>query len=199
MPIDARRRLLHLLDDYEEYMAAGGLLDDDGVSLEAYSLRERIATHSQLRARCVLVDEVQDCSTVELAVIGKIPSLQTDGLFLTGDPVQKVFPKQHDLAQADIDIVGRGTILRKNYRNSRQILEAAFKIIDHFRGTAPLPEQEILSPDYAYRDGPRPVIYDCRSQQEQRDLVTWYLGLLAPDEFDSTCIASPSSQALGRL
>ena len=176
--------------------APGGLLDDDGVSLEAYSLRDRIAEYGHLQARCVLVDEVQDCSTVELAVIGKIPSLVMDGLFLTGDPVQKVFPKQHDLVQADIDIVGRGTILRKNYRNSRQILEAAFKIINHFRGTAPLPEEEILSPDYAYRDGQRPVIYHCRSQQEQRDVVTWYLGLLKLEEFDSTCIASPSSQVL---
>jgi superfamily I DNA/RNA helicase len=126
MPADARRRLLQLLADYEEYMHVGGLADSDGVSLEAFSVRHRIKDYPSLRARSVLVDEVQDCSTVELAVVAEIPASALDGLYLTGDPIQKVFPKQHDLVQAGIDIKGRAAILRRNYRNSRQILEPIF-------------------------------------------------------------------------
>ena len=65
--LDTRACVLNLLHDYEEYMADGGLLDEDGVALLAYEYRERIAKHASLRARCVLVDEVQDCSTTQLA------------------------------------------------------------------------------------------------------------------------------------
>jgi superfamily I DNA/RNA helicase len=83
-PSDTRKRILDLLRDYEEYMAAGGLLDDDGVSLAAHSLRDRIAGCPELRARCVLIDEMQDCSTVELAVLAQVPTDPLDGLFLTG-------------------------------------------------------------------------------------------------------------------
>src|SRR5262249_27866571 len=84
MPYDVRPRLLKLLDDYEEYMAEGGLLDYEGVSLEAFSLRHRIKDRPELQARCVLIDEVQDCSTVELAVSAMIPTGPEDGLYLTG-------------------------------------------------------------------------------------------------------------------
>ncbi len=196
MPWDARPRLLKLLADYEEWMAVGGLADHDGVSLEAYSLRGRIKERPDLRARCALVDEVQDCSTVELAVIAEIPTALQDGLYLTGDPVQKVFPKPHDLTQAGISIVGRAAILRKNYRNTQEILEAAFLIIREFYSMSPVPINEVLEPEYAFRHGSRPVLYECSSRSEQVRLVMWYLSLLPAEEHDSTCIASPTEMAL---
>jgi superfamily I DNA/RNA helicase len=199
MPFDARSRLLKLLAEYEEYMAEGGLLDFDGVSLEAFSLRHRIREHDALRARCVLVDEVQDCSTVELAVIAEIPTSTQDGLYLTGDPVQKVFPKQHEPTQAGINIVGRSALLRVNYRNTRQILETAFQIIRHFGETAPVARDEILEPDYAFRQGSRPSLYECDSRQQQIDLIVWFLSLLSADDFDSTCIGSPTEPALQEM
>ncbi|MEI7836375.1 MAG: UvrD-helicase domain-containing protein [Planctomycetota bacterium] len=195
-PLNSRNRLLSLLEDYEEYMRDGGLLDNDGVSLEAYSLRQQIAAHTVLRARCVLVDEVQDCSTVELAVIAQIPTAAIDGLFLTGDPVQKVFPKQHDLVRAQIDIVGRGEILRRNYRNTREILEAAYEIITAFKDIAAIPPSDILQPEYAFRNGARPTLYECTSWEEQRDVVLWFLSALTTKDYDATCIGFPAEKSL---
>lgn len=196
LPADTRCRLLRLLGDYEEYMQVGGLLDEDGVSLEAFSLKGQITQCEELRARCVLVDEVQDLSTVELAVIAEIPTEAADGLFMTGDPVQKVFAKQHDLINAGIDIRGRGAVLRTNYRNTRQILEAAFCIIEKFRELSPVPESEILSPKYAFRDGPKPKLYECETGEEQMRLVMRYLGLLSGEELDTVCICCPSEATI---
>jgi superfamily I DNA/RNA helicase len=195
-PADTRLRILRLLEDYEEYMKAGGLMDEDGVSLEAYSVKHRINEFLCLRARCVLVDEVQDCSTVELAVLAEIPSGQENGLFLTGDPVQKVFAKQHELAQAGIDIRGRGALLRVNYRNTRQILKAAYTTIDKYRDIAPIAANEVLEPEYAVKEGPKPKIYECASHAEQLLLVTSYLGWMTPDEHDGVCICSASEDSL---
>jgi len=198
-PSDARKRVLDFLRDYEEYMEAGGLADVYEVPLAAFSLRHQIADYNNLKARCVLVDEVQDCSTVELAVIAKIPTQQENGIYLTGDPVQKVFPKQHDLAKAGIGIVGRSAILRLNYRNSKQILNAAYRIIDRYRGLAPIEEEDILEPEYAFRDGPRPILYQCSSSEEQQELILWYLSQQTPEEFSSTCIGSPNEEVLTKL
>ena len=196
-PADTRSRLLRLLANYEEYMEAGGLLDDDGVSLEAFTLAPQIKDHPALRARCVLVDEVQDCSTVELAVIREIPTAETDGLFLTGDPVQKVFAKHSELTRAGIDILGTSTILRKNYRNTRQILEAAFRIIVDFRDRSPVAaDDEVLEPEFAYRDGSRPTLYECESREQQRELVLSYLKYYDDEERASTCVCSPSRPSL---
>lgn len=196
MPADSRARLLRLLGEYEEYMAAGGLLDEDGVSLEAFTIRESIPGHPHLRARCVLVDEVQDCSTVELAVIRELVTHEVDGLFLAGDPVQKVFPKQQELASAGIDIRGRGQILKQNYRNTRQILEAAFTLVKHFAEDSAIPKADILEPEFAFRDGSPPSLYECDSQDQQLDLVDSYLELYAPEELDSICVCSADPETL---
>jgi len=199
MPPDARRRLLDLLKDYEEYMADGGLLDQDGVSLEAFALRKRLAGYPSLRARCVLVDEIQDVSTNELAVLAEIPTQATDGLFLCGDPVQKVFPKQHDLGAANVDIRGRAAVLKRNYRNTRQILTAAFRIIDEFAELASIPESEIIRPEYAYRDGEKPLLYECESRDEQVRLLMSWLGSTRPGHLDATCVCSPRRETLERV
>ena len=194
-----RSRLLKLLRDYEEYMGYGGLADPDGVSLAAFSVRQRIKEHPSLRARCVLIDEVQDCSTVELAVMAEIPTAPVNGLYLTGDPIQKVFPKHHDLVQAGIDIKGRATVLRRNYRNSREILEAGFRMIHYFRDIAPVPKDEIVEPDYAFRNGSRPTLYECSSRREQLSLILWFLSRLPEGMYDATCVGSPTEHSLRKI
>src|SRR5262249_52886404 len=137
--------------------------------------------------------------TVELAVIAEIPTESQNGLYLTGDPVQKVFPKQHDLIESRIDIAGRARTLRRNYRNTREILEGAFQIIDYFKDIAPVAKGEIVQPEYAFRTGSRPKLYECSSRNEQTELVMWFLSLLPPDEFDSTCVGSPRAAGLTEI
>jgi hypothetical protein len=188
---DTRARVLRLLDDYEEYMKVGGLLDEDGVALMAHELREKIAQHAALRYRCVLVDEVQDCSTTQLSVIAKIPTEESDGLLLVGDPVQKVFPRQQHLKSAGIDIVGRATRLNTNYRNTREILNAAYTIIEAYRDRSPIPEEEILRPEMACRNGPRPTLVECETPEEQWRCVAFLIRHLRDTDRGSICVASP--------
>lgn len=188
---DSRVRVLDLLRDYEEYMTEGGLLDEDGVALLAYEHRDHIAGHPALRARCVLVDESQDCSTTQLGVISRIPTAATDGLMLVGDPVQKVFPRQQHLKSADIDIRGRASRLNINYRNTRQILDAAFPIIDAYRAFSPVSAEEALKPELACRTGPRPQLIVCKSVEEQWQCVEYLVRLLRDTGSPSVCVGSP--------
>jgi superfamily I DNA/RNA helicase len=188
---DTRVRVLQLLGEYEEYMAEGGLLDEDGVALLAYEHRDQIAKHPALQARCVLVDESQDLSTTQLGVISRIPTEDTDGLMIVGDPVQKVFPRQQHLKSAEIDIRGRAARLNINYRNTRQILDAAYPIINTYRGLSPVPAEEVLEPEMACRTGPRPQLIICRSVEEQWQCVEFLVGHLRSTGAPSVCVGSP--------
>lgn len=188
---DTRLRVLDLLQDYEEYMAEGGLLDEDGVALLAYEHRDLIAKHPTLRARCVLVDESQDCSTTQLGVISRVPTATDDGLMLVGDPVQKVFPRQQHLKAAEIDIRGRAARLNTNYRNTRQILDAAFPIIQTYRAISPVPAEEVLEPELACRSGPRPQLIVSASIDEQWQCVEYLIRLLRETGSSSVCVGSP--------
>lgn len=190
---DARHQVLQILGEYEDYMRAGALLDEDGMALKAYSLRHRIPAEPDLRARCVIVDECQDCSTVQLSVISRIPTAERDGLLLVGDPAQKVFPKPQHLPTAGIDILGRSTVFRENYRNTKEILEAAFPIVDQHRKAPGISEGDILPPEYARRNGPRPTLIRCASPEEQKEVVKHLLHQMRSAPDPAICFGFPAA------
>ena len=49
-----------------------------------------------------------------------------NNIFLVGDLNQKVFAKHHRTGQAGFNFRGNAERLKKNYRNTRQILQAAY-------------------------------------------------------------------------
>lgn len=77
----------------------------------------------------VLVDEVQDLNLLGLRLCRALASDGTDGLFLVGDGQQALYPGGYTLADAGISVTGRAVVLRTNYRNTRQILEAARDLV----------------------------------------------------------------------
>lgn len=190
---DTRHQVLQMLQEYEDYMRAGALLDEDGMALKAHALRDRIAEEPDLRARCVIVDECQDCSTVQLALVSRIPTAEQDGLLLVGDPAQKVFPRQQHLPTAGIDIRGRSTVFRENYRNTREILEAAYPIVDHHRKAPGIGDGDILPPKYANRRGPRPTLIRCTDANEQRQVLKHLLHHLRSVPDPAICIGFPAA------
>ncbi len=97
--------------------------------------------------RCVLVDETQDLGTQELAIIRKLVKPQENDLFLAGDIAQKVYIKHQDFDTAGIEIVGRSQILKQNYRNSQEILQAAYQMLKRNLQSSEMDQlAEILTP-----------------------------------------------------
>ena len=52
-----------------------------------------------------------------------------DGLLLLGDGQQSLYPGGHSLGAIGIDVRGRAAVLRLNYRNTGEILEAANRVV----------------------------------------------------------------------
>lgn len=157
----ARQNVLRLLLRYEEYMLGGGMLDDLGLAQALFpAMRQLGHLPPNLAKRCLLVDEFQDFSTLELRLIKQIPRNPENGLFLTGDSVQKVLVKDFSLATALLD---RNYVLtrtiKKNYRNSRQILGAASVLVKQYSKLAGQTEEgiEFLDPELATRETAKPI------------------------------------------
>lgn len=160
-PERARRNVIRLLMRYEEYMLAGAMLDEMGLAQALFPCIKRFPElPPDLRRRCLLIDEFQDFSTLELRLLKQIPSSQENGLFLTGDTVQKVLVKDFNLGNAALDRnYVRTRTIRKNYRNSRQILEAADALIQKYGELAAKADDSIerLKPELAIRETARPI------------------------------------------
>ena len=77
----------------------------------------------------VILDEAQDMPLVAAELLNALAGDKPDGLMLVGDDQQRVFAGGFRLSEAGIDVSGRSTRLTKNYRNTREILQAARALV----------------------------------------------------------------------
>ncbi|NJM66364.1 MAG: UvrD-helicase domain-containing protein [Acaryochloris sp. RU_4_1] len=106
--------------------------------------REGYTTWSQLRCKAltiveqltelpyqaVVIDEAQDLSPVALRfLLALVPSL--DGVYLTADASQSLYQRGFNWKQihADLKVTGRTLLLKRNYRNTEQIMAACATIL----------------------------------------------------------------------
>jgi len=90
----------------------------------------------------VIVDEVQDLTCVGLQLLHAIVGDKPDGLLIVGDGQQAVYPGGFALAEAGVSVVGRSTVLSRNYRNREAILRYAAAVVaaDSFEDLERAPE-----------------------------------------------------------
>ena len=114
--------------------------------------------------RAAIIDEAQDLTTVAVqlvrALVAGAPAnrVPPDGLLLLDDAAQRIYRGGSRPAWAGLDVKGRSEILKTNYRNTRQVVEAAAAV----RG----PKMPVKEDDddgaawpsaYELPDGPIPV------------------------------------------
>lgn len=89
----------------------------------------------------------------------------TNRLTLLADPYQSIYYKGIPWSDGDIKIHGSCVrLLRKNYRNSRRILDAAWQLI---KDDKQKPEDHI-EPEKATREGRPPIIYMTPNKSDQQ-------------------------------
>jgi hypothetical protein len=77
----------------------------------------------------VVVDEAQDLGVPELRFVAAVASAGENGLFLAGDLGQRIFQQPFSWGALGVDIRGRSSCLKVNYRTSHQIRRAADRLL----------------------------------------------------------------------
>jgi hypothetical protein len=77
----------------------------------------------------VVVDEAQDVSVAQLRFLAAVGAGRPDGLFLAGDLGQRIFQPPFSWKSLGVDIRGRSSTLRINYRTSHQIRLKADRLL----------------------------------------------------------------------
>jgi superfamily I DNA/RNA helicase len=130
--------------------------------------------------RSILVDEVQDLTELDVVLFSKLKTPAGEalahvenGIFLAGDGAQSIYKRGFALKRAGIDVVGRSVSLRKNYRNTHEILTAAFNLVSKFE-FSDTDEDDLRRPslpDFAKRHGEQPWLIQCQSQNDEVEAV----------------------------
>ena len=77
----------------------------------------------------IIIDEAQDISVSELKFVASLTGDKIDGLFFAGDLGQRIFRQPFSWKSLGVDVRGRSSTLKINYRTSHQIRQQADKLL----------------------------------------------------------------------
>ena len=166
---------------------AGMLSERNAVTFADKRIRVRDAVQGLAQApyRCVVVDEAQDVTLVELQLVRALVAgdpknpVPKDGVLILDDPAQRIYAGGYRLGWAGLDIAGRAQVLKKNYRNAPAVYRAARRVrgnemvaLDHeddkylLDAELGFHEREEEKPNFAIVDGNCEITYLCEKIRE---------------------------------
>ena len=92
-------------------------------------LADFYATNISRPFEFIIVDEAQDVSIAQLRLLASLGKDSSNSLFFAGDLGQRIFQQPFSWKALGVDIRGRSTTLRVNYRTSHQIRMKADRLL----------------------------------------------------------------------
>jgi mRNA-degrading endonuclease RelE of RelBE toxin-antitoxin system len=121
----------------------------------------------------IVIDEAQDVSVAQLRLLAALGGNRPDGLFLAGDLGQRIFQAPFSWKALGVDVRGRSSTLRINYRTSHQIRSQADRLL--------APEVSDVDGNTESRravsvfNGPDPAIQVLETPEEESEAVGQWL------------------------
>ena len=138
------------------------------------ALARHVAETARVLFDFVVVDETQDASVSQLRFFAALGGSRFNALFFAGDLGQRIFQQPFSWKSLGVDVRGRSSTLRVNYRTSHQIREQADRLL--------APEVTDMDGNVESRgkavsvfNGPPPVVRVCASQKEEGTAVAAWL------------------------
>jgi hypothetical protein len=191
VPLEERYRenVVEGLAFWEEKMTGVGAIDYLGLATALYKHIGKLKP----AFRSILIDEMQDFGCIELKIIRSLVKLDKNDIFMCGDFAQSVLTKYHKMSESGINIAGRSHSIRKNYRNSREILGAAFDLFENNRNLfLNAGNVEILNPEFANFSSSPPLLLQAKDSLSELSHAIGYLRVLLSEDVGRShkfCIA----------
>lgn len=165
-----RETLWPVFERARELLAARGMMTAPqlfGTVTDAYASRDEKPYTS------IIADEAQDLSVAELRMFAALGSGK-NALFFAGDLGQRIFQQAFSWKALGVDVRGRSSSLRINYRTSRQIREAADKLLPASVQDVDGIEESRTGAQSVF-EGLTPIITSCADENEERSVVSAFL------------------------
>jgi len=128
LPEQQRATLWSIFDRVRSRLNDQGLITWSGLFSR---LAAQIAERNQPPFNFVVVDEAQDVSVTQLQFLAALGAGHPNGLFFAGDLGQRIFQTPFSWKALGVNVCGRSSALRINYRTSHQIRMQADRLLGH--------------------------------------------------------------------
>lgn len=119
----------------------------------------------------LLIDEGHDFEPAWLQLVTQMVDPDTDSLLLLYDDAQTIYRKKSalkfTLSSVGIKAQGRTTILRLNYRNTREILDFSYRFAKQYFTQSDDPDVPLIEPEAAGKSGNQPAVRKFNSLDEE--------------------------------
>jgi len=170
---EMKEQVFDLFEAYEEMLRELPAYDWVDLHDKACTYLEE-GVEPDKRYDVILIDEGQHFAPTWMRIVKQLAK-PGGTLFICDDPSQSVY-RYYSWLQKGVEVMGRTRWLRIPYRNTRQILQAAYSLI----ADNPIAQQlvgeggEAVSPDVAsdaLRNGPAPEVHRFESREAERQFV----------------------------
>ena len=181
-PLDRRKRadLWDLFADYRARMISEGLAEPDDAYREAIEILSAEAPN--LPYATVIVDEAQDMGEQAFRLIRAIVPPASSGdrnsLFIVGDAHQRIYGRRASMSACGINVRGRSSQLRLNYRTTQEIRAWAVSVLEGVSVDDLDEGSDTLRGYVSLMQGSAPELIGCKSEVDELDgLVAWVKAL----------------------
>lgn len=122
----------------------------------------------------VVVDEAQDLGVAELRFLAAIAPATPNALFFAGDLGQRIFQQPFSWKSLGVNVQGRSTTLKINYRTSHQIRETADRLMDNSIADVDGEKDDRLGTISVF-NGPEPTIALAEDIEAERRLTAEFI------------------------
>lgn len=123
----------------------------------------------------ILIDEGHDFEESWLRLVTKMVDSSTNSLLLLYDDAQSIYKKKNtldfSLASVGIQAQGRTTILKLNYRNTREILKFSYNFAKNYFDGNKEKELPVIEPESAGNIGLIPTVRKCDDLRHEANYV----------------------------
>ena len=186
---DDREYLWAMHEGYNRLLRQQGIRDWEDRVIDALAIVERPGfkppyTH-------IVIDEAQDFSFAKIALVRHLVSPQTESITIVADSAQQIYQSGFSWSDLGIKVVGRSVEFKRNYRNTRQISEAAYSLIAHEKDDADFTRMET-----AVQEGSKPIVVEGDDMWNERVLLT---ALKSFPQTEDAVLAVPTRKMFPRM
>ena len=147
----------------------------------------------KLSYQYIIIDEGQDFSTNAYKLLRLIAGEEhRNDMFIVGDSHQRIYNKKAILSKCGINVRGRGSILKINYRTTEEIRKYAIALLKGISFDNLDNEEENQDQCQSLTHGDKPIIKNFRDGNEEFDYLFTEINKLKDDGVDlrNICIVT---------